>query len=82
MGPIANSLKLAARMVPGFPRSDLKGLPWLFGVLGDITPGLITSLTEQQIREAAYKILDLTLKILDGLPPEQEDGEYDESGSN
>lgn len=70
IGPIAGTLKISSRMLPGFPQSDLKGLDWLFDILGTLTPPLIGSLTEEQLRAAAMKAIELGLAVLDALPPE------------
>lgn len=71
MSPLANSLKLTTRMLPDFPASDLKGLDWLFGILGTMAPGVIVTLTDDQLRAAAYKAIDFGLAIIDRLPPEE-----------
>ena len=63
----ANSLKLTARMLPDFPKSDLKGLDWLFNTLVSMVPGLLDGLTDVQLREAAVKSIEVGLAVLDAL---------------
>lgn len=70
MNPLANSLKLTTRMLQDFPKSDLKGLDWIFGILGGMVPGLINGLTEDQLRGAAYKSIEIGLAIIEALPQE------------
>jgi len=67
MNPLANSLKLTARMLPDFPKSDLKGLDWLFNTLVSTVPGLLEGLTDGQLEEAALKTIKIGLAVLDAL---------------
>jgi len=72
MNPLANSLKLTARMLPDFPKSDLKGLDWLFSILGGMVPGLIAGLTDGQLRDVAIKVITIGAEVLESLPHTEE----------
>ncbi len=62
---------MSSRMLPGFPKSDLKGVEWIFDILGTLTPMVISTLTDEQLRAAAMKGIELGMEILESLPPEE-----------
>lgn len=72
ISPIANSLKMATRMIADFPKSDLKGIPWMFETLSTLAPYAVDALSPEQLDKIAMKMIELGLSLTEAAEDEKE----------